>query len=100
MAMIASAVDLGLEFELCADVNPFDWSAVAPVETDAVGGARREPESLGALQHWYDLGFLQVTRPGSALPEGFESTSTAELLAYWMGREDAAAGYPGQRIAS
>ena len=87
---------LDLDFDI--DIDPFDWSTVAPSHQNASAFDCRAPEPVGTLQHWYDLGFIGVVQAGTLFPSGYESTTTCELMAFWMGERDAATGIPRQAL--
>ena len=84
--------------DLDYDLDPFDWSMVKPASTSAGSMRLFAPEPLAALQHWYDLGFVGVVQQGKPYPDGYDSATSGELMAFWMGERDAATDAPRQNL--
>ena len=62
------------------------------------GATRSERELQASPQRWYDLGFDPETA-GDVVPVEYYMIGTDELLAYWMGRQDAATGQPRRNLS-
>jgi hypothetical protein len=71
------------------DVEEFTWLDAQPApQLPTTGEPAEDP------RWWYDIGYVGVVREGSSHPDGYETATTAELMAYWMGQSDAALGKP------
>jgi hypothetical protein len=80
------------------DVIPFDLEEVTGPVAPVLAPASFEWETFQELQHWYDLGFGGVVEPGRRHPRGWETATTAQILAYCNGQADAATRRSRQTI--